>query len=425
MLKLHGSKGFPRDKIIDFLILHARDTGILLTCKLRISPAGGSDTAIVVTGLATEVSTASPYVQLQIPSPFWVWENKPLSMLDICSSKTTKFNPRISRFYNDKLLGGRARVPKVLILISAQHMRSSLGFLVNSLHFTHTFSGIVTPGEILVRQLDNNAPAIFIPSSTSTFFRTALRDLCIAHLSIQSAGPVLTRIGLDSRGYNGRPGASGSADYRSAPGRISGTPALPLRPPYIPSSTSRCTPVSRSLRKRSAAPATQSSRPPPPPQLASTFSPPWLPIDRCLLNSSVWVVHLDDICIYVEEGSLAILFYVDSRRQSMNGSVVMTASLSPTAKSTDLPESKQGKRGYTRDVAAPNGTVMAAVSSETLAVVGEPDGGVVVLGAGEEQISFSVVLEEKKLDSIGETEQKNPNCSSTSPLEEERWKTKI
>lgn len=96
---------------------------------------------------------------------------------------------------------------------------------------------------------------------------------------------------------------------------------------------------------------------------------------------------------------------------------------------------------------------MAAVSSEALAVVGEPDGGVVVLGAGEEQISFPVVLEEserplvafhqyrphlltliaslqillisRKFDSMGEIEQKNPNCSSTSPLEEERWKTKI
>ena len=39
---------------------------------------------------------------------------------------------------------------------------------------------------------------------------------------------------------------------------------------------------------------------------------------------------------------------------------------------------------------------MASVSAEPLAIVGEPDGGVVILGAGEEQIPLPVVLEERQ-----------------------------
>lgn len=50
--------------------------------------------------------------------------------------------------------------------------------------------------------------------------------------------------------------------------------------------------------------------------------------------------------------------------------------------------------GVTRDVAAPNGAVVAAVGAEALAVVGEPDVRGVVLGAGEEEVAVAVVLEE-------------------------------
>lgn len=39
---------------------------------------------------------------------------------------------------------------------------------------------------------------------------------------------------------------------------------------------------------------------------------------------------------------------------------------------------------------------MAAVGAEALAIVGEPDGGSVVLGAGEEEVSISVVLEKSQ-----------------------------
>jgi hypothetical protein len=48
---------------------------------------------------------------------------------------------------------------------------------------------------------------------------------------------------------------------------------------------------------------------------------------------------------------------------------------------------------HTRNVAAPDSTVVATVGSEPLSVVGVPDGGSVVLGTGEEEIAFSVVLE--------------------------------
>lgn len=46
----------------------------------------------------------------------------------------------------------------------------------------------------------------------------------------------------------------------------------------------------------------------------------------------------------------------------------------------------------TRNVTAPNGTVMATVSAEALAVIGKPNGRGMVLSAREEQISISVVL---------------------------------
>lgn len=36
---------------------------------------------------------------------------------------------------------------------------------------------------------------------------------------------------------------------------------------------------------------------------------------------------------------------------------------------------------------------MAAIGSKALSIVGEPDGGSVVLGAGEEKVPISVVLE--------------------------------
>ena len=39
---------------------------------------------------------------------------------------------------------------------------------------------------------------------------------------------------------------------------------------------------------------------------------------------------------------------------------------------------------------------MAAVGAEALAVIGEPDGGIVVLGAGEEQVAVSVALQESQ-----------------------------
>lgn len=50
-------------------------------------------------------------------------------------------------------------------------------------------------------------------------------------------------------------------------------------------------------------------------------------------------------------------------------------------------------RVITRNVAAPNGAVMATVSAEALAVIGKPNGRGMVLGAREEQISISIVLE--------------------------------
>lgn len=52
--------------------------------------------------------------------------------------------------------------------------------------------------------------------------------------------------------------------------------------------------------------------------------------------------------------------------------------------------------GVAGDVAGPNGAVVAAVGAETLAIVGEPDSGGVVLRAGEEEIAFTVVLEERQ-----------------------------
>lgn len=55
-----------------------------------------------------------------------------------------------------------------------------------------------------------------------------------------------------------------------------------------------------------------------------------------------------------------------------------------------------GPRRLTGDVAAPDGAVVAAVGAEALAVVGEPDGGGVVLGAGEEEVALPVVLEERQ-----------------------------
>ncbi|CAN6542578.1 unnamed protein product [Malus baccata var. baccata] len=45
-------------------------------------------------------------------------------------------------------------------------------------------------------------------------------------------------------------------------------------------------------------------------------------------------------------------------------------------------------------IEAPNGAVVAAVCPEAFAVVDEPDGGVVVLGAGEEEVAVPVVFEE-------------------------------
>lgn len=39
---------------------------------------------------------------------------------------------------------------------------------------------------------------------------------------------------------------------------------------------------------------------------------------------------------------------------------------------------------------------MASVGAKSLAVVGEPDGGVVVLGTGEEEVAVPVVLEERQ-----------------------------
>ncbi|KAM1203442.1 hypothetical protein ACFX2J_019274 [Malus domestica] len=45
-------------------------------------------------------------------------------------------------------------------------------------------------------------------------------------------------------------------------------------------------------------------------------------------------------------------------------------------------------------IEAPNDAVVVTVGPEALAVVGEPDGGVVVLGAGEEEVVVPVVFEE-------------------------------
>ena len=52
--------------------------------------------------------------------------------------------------------------------------------------------------------------------------------------------------------------------------------------------------------------------------------------------------------------------------------------------------------GVTRHVAAPNGAVVAAVGAQTLAVVGEPHGGIVVLSAREEKVAVPVVLQERQ-----------------------------
>lgn len=51
---------------------------------------------------------------------------------------------------------------------------------------------------------------------------------------------------------------------------------------------------------------------------------------------------------------------------------------------------------HTGNIAAPDGSIVAAVGAEALAVVGEPDGGGVVLGAGEEKIALPVVLQERE-----------------------------
>ena len=50
-------------------------------------------------------------------------------------------------------------------------------------------------------------------------------------------------------------------------------------------------------------------------------------------------------------------------------------------------------REHTVDIDRPDCTIVTVVSSETLAVVREPDVDNVVLGAGEEQVSFLVELD--------------------------------
>nr|GMD66614.1 hypothetical protein DVH24_042731 [Ipomoea batatas] len=106
--------------------------------------------------------------------------------------------------------------------------------------------------------------------------------------------------------------------------------------------------------------------------------------------------------------SVAILLTWIADGCPMNGSVVITTSLSPMAKSTDLAgdlNSKhdsiykvklKGKRGITGDVTAPNSAVVTAVGAEALAIVGIPDGRGVILGAGKEQITIPVVLEKRQ-----------------------------
>ena len=52
------------------------------------------------------------------------------------------------------------------------------------------------------------------------------------------------------------------------------------------------------------------------------------------------------------------------------------------------------RRGLAWDIAAPNGAVVATVGAETLAVVGEPDGRVVIFGAGKQEVAVAVVFQE-------------------------------
>nr|GMD72791.1 hypothetical protein DVH24_042731 [Ipomoea batatas] len=106
--------------------------------------------------------------------------------------------------------------------------------------------------------------------------------------------------------------------------------------------------------------------------------------------------------------SVAILLTWIADGCPMNGSVVITTSLSPMAKSTDLAgdlNSKHDsiykvklkrKRGITGDVTAPNSAVVTAVGAKALAIVGIPDGRGVILGAGKEQITIPVVLEKRQ-----------------------------
>lgn len=69
----------------------------------------------------------------------------------------------------------------------------------------------------------------------------------------------------------------------------------------------------------------------------------------------------------------------------------------------------------TGDITAPDGAVVASIGAKTLAVVGEPDGRHVVLGAGEEEISLPVVLEERERPLVA-LHQDRPHLASSTAM---------